>query len=179
MPAHRFIVADANAHAVELIELNVEYLTWVFEGIGRHFGIPQSEVAGTPASEYAPAVIGQVCGDPPPRGIFYLIEVDGTLAGMGGLRFLHAGAAEIKRVYLRRQYRGMNLGAAIVERLLADAAAFGYRHVFLDTAPFMAAAHRLYENSGFTDCAPYEGTEVPPAFHARWRFMCRSLQAQK
>ena len=52
---------------------------------------------------------------------------------------------EIKRVYVRPAYRGVKLGATILQRLLADARVFGYARVRLDTAPFMHAAHTLYE----------------------------------
>jgi hypothetical protein len=63
----------------------------------------------------------------------------------------------------------------MLDRLLADAVAFGYDRVLLDSGPFMTAAHRVYERKGFVDCEAYTGVEVPEAFHARWRFMRRGL----
>jgi len=69
----------------------------------------------------------------------------------------------------------MKPGERMLQRLLADAVAFGYLSVRLDTAPFMTSAHRLYEANGFMDCAACEGVEVPPEFHARWRFIQRAL----
>lgn len=143
----------------------------MFDGVEKLFGVPVGLVPG----EYVPTVIDKVCGDPPPKGVFYLIKVDGHLAGMGGLRFLRPGVAEIKRIYVRPAHRGMKLGKLVLQRLLADATAFGYKNVCLDTAQFMTSAHRLYEDEGFTDCAVYEGVEVPAEFHARWRFMERAL----
>ena len=170
-----FIAANAASHRAELIALNVEYLAWVFAGIEELFGVPADQVVGMPARDYVPRVIDKVCGDPPPRGIFYLVKVDGALAGMGGLRFLRPGVAEIKRIYFRPEFRGMKLGELTLSRLLADARAFGYRRVCLDTALFMGAAHRLNEKNGFSDCAAYEGVEVPAEFHGRWRFMEREI----
>ncbi len=67
------------------------------------------------------------------------------------------------------------MGELTLARLLTDARAFGYRSICLDTGLFMKSAHRLYENNGFSDCAAYEGVEVPPEFHSRWRFMERKL----
>lgn len=125
--------------------------------------------------EYVPTVLDTICGDPPPRSIFYLVELDQHLAGMGGLRWSRPCVAEIKRLYVRPAHRGAKLGAAILQRLHADARAFGYERVQLDTAPFMHAAHRLYEASGFVDCAAYEGTEVPVFLHPSWRFMEKPL----
>ena len=175
MPKHEFIAANIASHRDELIQLNVEYLSWVFTGIEDLFGVPADQIVGMSASEYVPSVIDKVCGDPPPKGIFYLVNVDNKLAGMGGVRFLRTGVAEIKRIYFRPEFRGMKLGELMLSRLLADAGAFGYQSVCLDTALFMKSAHRLYETNGFSDCPAYEGVEVPSEFHGRWRFMERAL----
>ena len=59
----------------------------------------------------------------------------------------------------------------VMQHLLNDARAFGYGCVKLDTAPFMHAAHTLYERLGFVDCAPYEETEVSESFRPSWRLM--------
>ncbi len=170
-----FIAANVVSHRAELIQLNVEYLSWVFAGIEDLFKVPADQVVGMPASEYVPSVIDKVCGDPPPKGIFYLVKVDDKLAGMGGLRCLSDGVAEIKRIYFRPEFRGNKLGELTLSRLLSDAARFGYQSVCLDTALFMKSAHRLYEINGFQDCAAYEGVEVPAEFHDRWRFMSLAL----
>ena len=175
MPNYEFIAANLESHKDELIQLNVEYLSWVFEGIENLFGVPADQIVGMPANEYVPSVIEKVCGDPPPKGVFYLVKVDGKLAGMGGLRFLRTGAAEIKRIYFRPEFRGMQLGERMLGRLMADARSFGYQTVCLDTALFMKSAHRIYETNGFSDCSAYEGVEVPSEFHSRWRFMERAL----
>jgi len=53
--------------------------------------------------------------------------------------------------------------------------AFGYKQVCLDSAPFIKAAHRIYEDNGFVDRPHYEGVEAPPELHDRWRFMERAL----
>ena len=170
-----FIAVNALTHRDELIQLNVEFLSSVFDGIEDYFGVPANQVVGVPASDYVPTVIDKVCGDPPPKGIFYLIKVDGSVAGMGGLRFISTGLAELKRIYVRPAYRGKKLGELLLDRILSDATAFGYEKICLDSAPFMKSAHRLYENAGFKDCDAYEGTEVPVEFRARWRFMERDL----
>jgi ribosomal protein S18 acetylase RimI-like enzyme len=64
-------------------------------------------------------------------------------------------ACEMKRLYVVAQHRGTGVGRALVETLLAEAAAMGYRVVLLDTADGMDAAQHLYERLGFRDCAPY------------------------
>jgi len=171
-----FSRADPRTDRADLIQLNVEYLSWVFGEVEKSFGVPADAVVGMPVRDYVPTVIDKLCGAPPPKGIFYLIRVNGRLAAMGGLRYLSEHAAEIKRVYVRPDFRGMKLGEQILERLLSDAAAFGYQAVCLDTGMFMTAAHRLYESHGFVDCPAYEDVEVPSTFHAHWRFMKRTLE---
>lgn len=171
MTSPDFIIANVTSHRSELIQLNVEYVSWVLSEIEELFGIPADEIVGMPASEYVPTVIDKVCGDPPPKGAFYLVRVGSQLAGMGGFRCVRPGVAEIKRIYIRPGFRGMKLGELVLDRLLADAKRFGYQRICLDTAPFMKSAHRLYERNGFKDCPAYEGVEVPSAFHDRWRFM--------
>jgi GNAT superfamily N-acetyltransferase len=175
MPHIEFIIANIASHKRELIDLNIEYMNWVFAGVESHFGIPADAIVGVPAAEYVPTVIDKVCGDPPPKGVFYLVKVDGKLAGMGGLRYVRDGVCEIKRVYIRPEFRGMKMGDAMLSHLLADARDFGYARVCLDTGPFMKSAHRLYEAGGFTDCAAYVETEVPAELQTRWRFMERTL----
>ena len=173
--AAEFLPTDPVTHRAELIALNVEYMRWVLAGIEGAFGTPPQAVLRQPVADYVAAKIESVCGAPPPQGVFYLVRLDGQLAGMGGLRRVRDGVAELKRVYVRPACRGARLGGAIVERLLQDARAFGYVEVWLDSAPFMTAAHRLYEAAGFADRAPYPETEVPPALRDRWRFMARTL----
>jgi len=175
VPTPRFVAANVATDRDRLIEINVEYVSWVLSQIEVVFGVPAAQVVGMTADEYVPAVIDKVCGAPPPKGIFYLVNVDDRLAAMGGLRLLGDGVGEIKRIYVRPGFRGMKLGDRILTRLVADARAFGYRRLHLDTAPFMKAAQLLYEAHGFTERPPYEGVEVPPEFHARWRFMQREL----
>lgn len=170
-----FTIADPIAQRDTLIAINVEYMSWVAGEIERAFGISQQVLAGMEVADYVAGVLDKVVGEAPPRGVFYLVHVDGELAGMGGLRNSGDGVAEIKRFYVRPACRGLQLGQQLLQRLLADAETFGYRCVRLDTAPFMQAAQRLYAAAGFVGRGPYEGTEVPPALHTVWRFMERPL----
>jgi GNAT superfamily N-acetyltransferase len=170
-----FTAITVRSHRDQLVEINVEYVSWVFREIDSSFGVNFEKIIGMSASDYVLSVIDKVCGKPPPEGIFYLVNVDGRIAGMGGLRGLNPIRAELKRMYIRPEFRGMRLGDRLLERLISDATAFGYKQVCLDSAPFMKAAHRVYENKGFVDCPSYEGVEVPHEFHDRWRFMERAL----
>lgn len=171
----QFINADIQIHYSELLELNIEYISWIFGECESYFDVHPIEIVGMSAGDYARSVIGKVCEQKSPAGVFYIVKFQGQLAGMGGLRSLGSKTAEIKRICVRPNMRGFRLGEQILSRLLEDARTFGYDHVCPETAPYMKVAHRLYEKSGFVDRLPYKEAEVPIEFHDRWRFMEKSL----
>ncbi|MEO7105839.1 MAG: GNAT family N-acetyltransferase [Rhodoferax sp.] len=170
-----FTPADPIQDRSRLLDLNTEYMTWNSVEVEKAMGIKIADLVGMPIPDYVASVIDKVCGAPPPEGIFYLVECEGQLAAMGGMRRVRKGFCELKRVYVRPAFRGRQLGQTIIQRLLDDAVAFGYDHALLDSAPFMASAHRLYRAAGFTDCAAYPEAEVPVALHRGWCFMGRAL----
>jgi ribosomal protein S18 acetylase RimI-like enzyme len=174
MSSPTFRLADPVADRAALVALNVEYVTWVFAEIEKLSGLTGRGILGMEVADYVPTVIDKVCGDPPPRGAFYLVEDGSELLAMGGLRRSEDGVAELKRVYVRPAGRGHRLGEALARRLVDDARAFGYRTVRLDTLPFMRRAQALYEAMGFVDCAPYP-VEMPEAFRDRIRYMALAL----
>jgi GNAT superfamily N-acetyltransferase len=174
-----FIPADPVRDRSVLLDLNVEYMSWNSVELERHFSISVAEVVGMSIRDYVEAMLDKVCGDRPPHGCFYLVQHDGAVAGMGGMRKIAPGVAELKRVYIRPACRGNGLGSAIIDRLLADARQFGFDIMRLDSGPFMTSAHRLYEAAGFAYREPYPGAEVPAMLHPVWRFMECDLRRRK
>jgi GNAT superfamily N-acetyltransferase len=168
-----FRPADLSIDREALFQLSVEYMLWVTQGIAVHGKTEAPSLASV--ERYVAEGLDQLCGKQPPEGVFYLVEWDGELAGMCGLRQIAPGVAELKRIYARPSHRGLGLGDVMLYRLIADAAAFGYQKAVLDSAPFMHAAHRLYQAAGFTDCLPYPGSEAPQHLLGVWRFMERWL----
>lgn len=171
-----FEPADACRDRVVLTELNVAYLDWLDANIQHTFGLDLPVLLGQPIAEYVAATLDKLCAAEPPEGVFYLVRRDASVVGMGGVRRTGDGASEMKRVFVRSDQRGGGLGATIVQRLIADAASFGYASMRLDSGPFMTSAHRLYEAEGFRDRPIYDGAEVPSELHHDWRFMERSLR---
>ncbi|MFZ6677582.1 GNAT family N-acetyltransferase [Undibacterium sp. Tian12W] len=166
-----FIKADIAQHKDVLIAMNMEYMGWVAANIAQDFGITTEALLGMPLAEYVPGALDKICGADALDGMFYLVEVDGQYAAMGGRRGIQDSIAEIKRLYVLPAFRGLHLGDTLLQHLLNDVRKLGYQRVRLDSAPFMQAAHSLYETAGFKDCPPYEGAEVPAVLHPRWRFM--------
>jgi GNAT superfamily N-acetyltransferase len=97
-----------------------------------------------------------------PEGLLLLARApDGSPLGCGAFRAMKAGeGCEMKRVYIAPAARGLGLGIAMVEALMAQARLAGYRTIALDTLPSMIEAHRLYAKLGFTPIAPYYDTPI-------------------
>jgi len=105
------------------------------------------ELAGLPG-EYAE-----------PRGLLVLAEVDGSVAGCCALRPLdnvdYANACEMKRLFVRKAFRGFGLGRQLAEAILDAARRAGYACILLDTLDSMEAARALYTDLGFVEIPPY------------------------
>src|SRR5687767_12779996 len=63
----------------------------------------------------------------PPTGRLYVLFDDAMAAGCAGLRDIGSGAAEMKRLYVRPQFRNRGFGKVLAEKLIEDARAIGYR----------------------------------------------------
>lgn len=106
----------------------------------------------------------------PPEGRLYLALWDGASAGCIALRRMDAQCGELKRLYVRPEFRGHGIGTAMIRQILSDARAIGYRHVLLDTLPVMHSAVRLYREAGFYDIPCYNDNPIDYAL-----FMQRDL----
>lgn len=162
--------------AALLIDLNCEYLEYVFAGVSARFGVALADIfPGGDIRAYVPGQLPKTLGAGPPESLFHILEDDGEPIGMGGIRRVRDGVAEMKRVYVREAARGRGLGRVLIERLMADAHGFGYRQMLLDTAPTLTTAIALYERLGFAPIPPYPEVEVPAIMHPNWVFMARTL----
>ena len=91
-----------------------------------------------------------------PDGVLRIAKRGSECLGTAGLRRLAPGVAEVKRLYVVPEARGLGLGKALLTRVLADAAEIGYERVRLDShRADMAAAIGLYRSLGFAEIPPY------------------------
>ena len=92
----------------------------------------------------------------PPEGRLLLAQYDEQLAGCVALHRLEPKICEMKRLYLRPQFRGKGLGRALAERIVAEARQIGYERIRLDTVePVMKDAVAMYRRLGFREIDPY------------------------
>ena len=118
------------------------------------------------------AELAQLPGEyAPPRGQLLLAWVDGVLAGCCALRPLdssdYPNAAEMKRLYVRRPFRGLGLGRELTAAILDHARQAGYDCVLLDTLDDMEAARALYTELGFEDIPPYYFNPIAGAHYLK------------
>ena len=106
-----------------------------------------------------------------PRGALLLAVVEGQVAGCCGLRPLdsvdYPNASEMKRLYVRRAFRGFGLGRLLADAILDAARQAGYQCVLLDTLDDMEAARALYDDLGFEDIPPYYHNPIPGAHYLK------------
>ena len=146
-------LTEAYDHIDEIKSLFSEY-TAMLVSIDPSFSIyldiqHYDEEAGNPAAKYAL-----------PRGRLYLALHDGKAAGCIALRPLSDDRCELKRLYVRPQFRGKGIARMLCERILEEAEKTGYREIYLDTLPELSDAIRLYEKLGFTYTDSYNDSPL-------------------
>jgi putative acetyltransferase len=114
---------------------------------------------------------GEVKGLPgaytPPGGRLALATMDDEPAGCAALKRFDERRAEAKRLYVRPQYRGTGLGRALLDWVIAEARAAGYREIVGDTMPVMERALEMYRRMGFEITGPYAADPTPGAIFLR------------
>lgn len=91
-----------------------------------------------------------------PKGIIFIARNDKNLPlGCFGIRALEGSICELKRMFLKKEARGLGLGKQMLEKAIETAKELGYQKMRLDTLPTMNAAIGLYKKIGFYEIEPY------------------------
>jgi len=90
-----------------------------------------------------------------PDGRLYVIYLEEKLAGCIALRRFDSTRCEMKRLFVRPQFRGLKLGQILAERIIQDAKKIGYEAMVLDTLASLESAVYMYRKMGFEEVEPY------------------------
>ena len=147
-----FVQAESPVQIAQARELFLEYAQSL--GFSLCFQNFDKELADLPG-DYAP-----------PEGRLLLAEYEGQLAGCVALHKLEAGICEMKRLYLRSQFRGKSIGRALADRIISEARGIGYQRMRLDTVePRMKDAVAMYRKIGFKEIAAYCANPIAGALY--------------
>jgi putative acetyltransferase len=101
----------------------------------------------------------------PPDGCLILVRVENQIAGCAALRCFEANVCEMKRLYLRPQFRKLGLGRQMAMMILDEAIKRGYKKMRLDTLPSMTEAIALYKSMGFEQIDSYRYNPLEGAIY--------------
>ena len=106
-----------------------------------------------------------------PQGHLLLAFVGDALAGCGAFRGIgdvdYANACEMKRLFVRSEFRSLGLGRLLAQALFDEAKRSGYSVMLLDTLDDMEAARSLYASLGFTEIPPYYFNPIAGAHYLK------------
>ena len=137
----RIIHATTRAQYQSVRELFIQYADTL--GFDLEFQDFSRELAELPGDYKSPA------------GCMLLAEATDGHAGCVALRPLQNKICEMKRLFVKPEYRGCGIGRALARAVIAEARKQGYRKMRLDTAESMKAAQGLYFSLGFKTIEAY------------------------
>jgi len=102
-----------------------------------------------------------------PYGRLYLACYNGETAGCIALRRIDDHNCEMKRLYVRQQFRGKHIGDRLVQKIITEAKQAGYSYMLLDTLPFLKGALHLYKKYGFCEAGRYNDSPMDSSIYMK------------
>lgn len=139
-------IVSAYDHIDDIRVLFQEYFTEEFEkkrGVKLGFQNIEEELESLPGKY-----------DEPTGGLF-LLYWRGNTAGCAAFRKVDHSCCELKRFYIREQFRGLKLGQKLLSHTLSEAKKKGYRFACCDTLSTMTEAIAVYHKMAFVETEPY------------------------
>lgn len=95
-----------------------------------------------------------------PYGRLYIVFADGAPAGCIGFRKLDNERCELKRLYVKPEFRGNGIAGKLIDLILSEAKNEGYKKILLDTLPFLTTAIDMYKRRGFYEIPCYNDSPI-------------------
>lgn len=95
-----------------------------------------------------------------PKGRLYIAKYNGKIAGCAGLRPLNNHCCEVKRLYVRNEFRGLGIGKLLMEYIIKAGKESDYDLIVLDTFSHLGRAVDLYYKLGFKETKKYYNSPI-------------------
>jgi GNAT superfamily N-acetyltransferase len=154
----QIVPAETETQYRQVRELLAEYIAWDATQLGQ-LGL-NAQVAldfyFASGKEDLPGVYA------PPDGRMFLATYSAKTAGCGAFHRMTADTCEMKRMYVRPEFRGKEIGRRLANALILAARETGYGIMRLETTTYLDRAIALYSALGFRVCQPY--CAIPEGF---------------
>lgn len=148
----RFIEPRSTAEMEAFRRLNWEYRDFLLSLPSPH---SDAVLAAYPEDTYHAILAALEVENRPPRGGMRLAMQDDRPVGCGTIQTIGPGDAEIKRVYIAPGLQGQGAGRQMMDQLVTDCRALGFKRILMDTGQFLTKAVALYDSMGFVRRGPY------------------------
>jgi GNAT superfamily N-acetyltransferase len=88
---------------------------------------------------------------PPEGSLLFAEDLSGNWLGCVAIRKVKTTECELKRMYVRPEFRRQGIGKILLDHALDIAGQLGYRQIRLETLPAMKEARQLYFSRGFSE----------------------------
>ena len=95
-----------------------------------------------------------------PNGGIIFLKINDMVFGCVGIRKFESNICELKRMYIKKQYRGKGFGQQLLNSAINLAKSLNYNKIRLDTLPTMKEASHIYKKSGFYEIEQYRYNPV-------------------
>ena len=102
-----------------------------------------------------------------PNGRIITAIVDDKVVGCVAFYKHSSKRCEMKRLYVKKEYRNLKIGKTLVENIISLAKKDGYREMVLDTIKPLTSAINLYKKFGFQEIKPYYSNPMPDVIYMK------------
>lgn len=95
-----------------------------------------------------------------PWGRLYIAFYENQVAGCIALRKLNETECEMKRLYVKPEFRNKGIAKMLVKKVISDSKEIGYSSMLLDTLPFLQTAIKMYKKIGFYEIGCYNDSPL-------------------